>query len=132
MLRLGKEKDSLRIVEDQTGSPTYAPDLAEKVWKIIEKALAGEKFPSGVYHIAGTGFTNWAAFAEAIFTEARALRYDVRISQVERIPTREFPTPAQRPANSRLNQAKLRQVFGIEMPFWQESLKLCLKRIGPH
>jgi len=132
MIRLGKEKESLRIVDDQTGGPTYALDIANQVWGVIRRSLQGEKFPSGVYHLAGQGFTTWAQFAQAIFDEARTLRFELEIQKVEPISTAEFPTPAQRPHNSRLDQAKLRQVFGIEMPFWRESLKLCLKRIGPY
>jgi dTDP-4-dehydrorhamnose reductase len=131
MLRLGKDKEKIRIVSDQVGGPTYAPDLAGFVWTVIARILKGEKFPSGVYHVCGQGFASWADFAEGIFAEAKALRFSLELQAVERISTTEFPTPAQRPLNSRLDQTRLRQVFGFEMPFWRESLKLCLKRIGP-
>lgn len=130
MLRLGKEKETLRVVQDQVGAPTYAPDLAEAGWKLIRKLKAGEKLPSGVYHLAGRGETNWAQFAEAIFEEARALRAELKIQKVEGIATSEYPTPAKRPLNSRLDQSKAKSLLGLEMPNWRESLKLCVKRIG--
>jgi dTDP-4-dehydrorhamnose reductase len=131
MLRLGRDKTVLKVVGDQVGGPTYAPDLASNVWKIIGRIMNGEKFPSGIYHAANTGFASWAEFAQAIFDEAKALRFSLQVEKIEAITSEEYPTVAERPLNSRLDQAKLKMVFGIEMPFWRESLKLCLKRIGP-
>lgn len=130
MLKIAKEKESIRIVNDQIGSPTYAPEIAENVWKLVERYLAGEKFRWGVYHLAGQGFTNWAEFAENIFAEARILRHELKIQEVVPIPTSDFPSPAQRPLNSRLNQTKVKTQLGLELPPWRDSLKLCLKRIG--
>lgn len=129
MLRAGRDKTALRVVQDQFGSPSYAPAIAETVWKVIERVRGGEKFPSGVYHLAGQGITSWHGFAEAIFEEARALRYDLTVEKVEGIQTSEYPTPAHRPFNSRLNQDKLKKTFGLEMPAWRDSLRLCLKRM---
>lgn len=131
MLRLGKDKETLQVVDDQIGSPTYAPDLARAVWGLIERFTQGEKLKSGVYHLAGTGETNWADFARAIFDEARKLRFDLEIQNVVGIPSSQYPTAAERPLNSRLDQSKVKSVFGIQMPSWQESTQLCLKRTGP-
>ncbi len=130
MLRAGRDKTTLRVVNDQFGSPSYAPAIAETVWKIIERVKTGEKFASGVYHMAGQGMTSWHGFAEAIFDEARALRYELTVEKVDGIATSEYPTPAHRPQNSRLNQDKLKKVFGLEMPPWRDSLRLCLKRMN--
>jgi dTDP-4-dehydrorhamnose reductase len=129
MLRVGKDKASLRVVNDQFGNPSYAPAIAEIIWKIIERVKSGEKFASGIYHLAGQGTVSWFGFAEAIFNEARALRYDLAVEKVEGIPTSEYPTPAHRPQNSRLSQEKLKKVFDLEMPQWRDSLQLCLKRM---
>ncbi len=129
MLRYGRDRATMRVVNDQVGGPTYAPAIAEAVWKIIERVKAGEKFASGVYHMAGQGFVSWAGFAEGIFAEARALNYSVAVEKVEGIPTSDYPTPAHRPHNSRLNQDKLSKIFGLQLPSWQESVSLCLKRI---
>ncbi len=130
MMKLGKDRDVLRVVNDQIGSPTYAYDIAENVWKIIKRYKAGEKFKFGIYHLTGQGFTNWADFASAIFEEARALKHPLKVQKVEGIPTSDYPTAAQRPLNSRLDQTKVKEQFGIEMPQWRESLKMCLKRMG--
>jgi len=129
MLRIGKDKTKMQVVNDQIGNPTYAPALAEAVWKIIQRELAGEKFPSGLYHAAGVGETSWAGFAEAIFAEARNLKIPIAVETLEGIPTSAYPTPAHRPANSRLNQSKFQRTFGFQLPTWQESLGLCLRRI---
>jgi dTDP-4-dehydrorhamnose reductase len=130
MLRLGKEKEVLRIVNDQHGAPTYAPDLAAAVWALIARVLQGEQLSSGVFHLAGQGETTWAAFAEAIFEEARLLGLELRVKMVEGIPTSEYPTPAARPLNSRLDQSRASSLLGLRMPYWHESLRLCLKRMG--
>lgn len=131
MLKAGKEKTNLRIVSDQIGSPSYAPELAESVWKIINRLSEGEKFPSGVYHLAGQGETSWHGFAENIFQQAKSLKFDLAIEKLDSISSEEYPTPAHRPLNSRLNQDKIKKVFGISTVAWQESVQLCLRRIGP-
>lgn len=130
MLKLGKEKPSLRVVADQVGAPTYAHDIAENVWKLVERYKAGETLKYGLYHMAGQGQTNWAQFAETIFAESLKLKPDLKIEKVEGIPTSDYPTVAQRPLNSRLSQEKLKNILKIEMPQWEDSLKLCLQRMG--
>lgn len=135
MLKLGKEKEKLGVVSDQVGSPTYAPDIASAVWGIIKRYQKGETFKSGIYHIAGNGFTNWAEFAENIFAQARAiqhLNFDLKIKTIEPVKSIDYQTVAHRPLNSRLDQSKLKATFGIEMPDWKESLNLCLKKLGAH
>lgn len=131
MLRAGKDKSQLRVVSDQVGSPSYAPELAEKVWNIVLRLQNGEKFPSGIYHLAGQGETSWHGFAENIFQQAKDLKYKLMIENVESIPTKDYPTPAHRPLNSRLDLTKFSKVFGITTVPWQESVQLCLRRIGP-
>ena len=129
MLKLGHQKDHLRIVDDQVGGPTYAPALAEIVWKIVDQIDREEPLKYGLYHIAGTGEVSWAGFAEKIFEIARSLKYDLRVNSIERIPTEDYPTPAKRPLNSRLDQSKLKDQLGIVMPEWTESLQLCLRKL---
>lgn len=129
MLRMAESKTELNIVNDQVGNPTYAPDIAVLVWKIIKNIKNGEKYPSGVYHLAGQGETSWAGFAEAIFLEAKNLKFNMKIEKVHQIASSDYMTPAPRPKNSRLNLEKFKNVFGLEMPPWKESMSLCLRRL---
>ncbi|MGB3554284.1 MAG: dTDP-4-dehydrorhamnose reductase, partial [Jannaschia sp.] len=114
MLRLGAERDSLRIVADQIGGPTPARAIAVACLACIDGLRAGK--PSGIHHFAGTPDTSWADFARAIFTAADL---DCR---VEDIPSAAFPTPAARPANSRLDCTALAETYGIERPDWRAGL----------
>lgn len=121
MLNLGKTRDHLRVVADQRGCPTAAGDLADIVLGIAHAALAGWRDEyAGIFHSGGTGETTWHGFAEAIFAEAA--RHGARAPTVEPITTAEFPTPAKRPADSRLDCSKLERVFGLRQPAWQTSL----------
>ncbi len=129
MLKLGATKTELRVVSDQVGSPTYAPDMADMIWKIILSLRQGQKFPSGVYHLAGNGFVSWAQFAEAIFAEAQKLKFDLKIEKVLPILSADYPTSAHRPLNSRLDISKFEKTFQMQMPSWQESMSLCLRRL---
>ena len=121
MLALGQTRDHLRVVADQRGCPTAAGDLADIILGIAAQADAGwrDEF-SGVFHSCGTGETTWHGFAEAIFAEAA--RHGARVPVVEPITTAEFPTPARRPADSRLDCAKLADVFGLRQPAWRDSV----------
>lgn len=119
MLRLGKQKETLSIVEDQIGSPTYAPDLAKCLWEI---AFHYSSLESGVFHIAGSGFTSWAVFAETAFKYYSALRDDLLVKSISKIRTSEYPTIAQRPLNSRLSQEKLKTLTGMTLPHWESAL----------
>jgi dTDP-4-dehydrorhamnose reductase len=129
MLALAQSRDEVRVVADQFGSPTYAPDIAVAIVAITRNLLRRPSDPllRGVFHLAGSGETSWAGFATAIFAflAAKALRKPALTS----ITSADYPTPARRPANSRLNCAKLARVHGIELPSWRDSLRICLGRI---
>ena len=129
MLRLGKEKEKLQIVSDQVGGPTYTVDMARLIWPLLRDQTSSMK-ASGTYHLAGQGFASWAQFAEQIFQEAKAANFDLKVQSVEKILSMDYPTLAHRPLNSRFDQSKVKQAFGIEMPQWQDSLRLCLQRMG--
>ena len=128
MLRLGKERETLNIVNDQFGAPTYAPALAEATIKALDYASTLPQFPSGTYHLCGGGGTNWQEFAEEIFVQARIRGIDLEVRNVEGIPTSAYPTPATRPLNSQMNCQKAKELLHIELPLWQESLKTCMER----
>lgn len=121
MLRLGKEKEVLRVVADQYGCPTYAADLAEAILAIAAKLHAGKEINWGTYHYSGKGMTTWHGFAEAIFELAKEY-YSLAIKKVVPITTAEYPTPAKRPARSVLDCSLLVRYFGIQLRPWQESL----------
>jgi len=119
MLRLGAERPVLRVVADQTGSPTSAADIAEAIRDIVRHIEAG-KAHWGTYHFAGAGAVTWHGFAEAIFVEAAPWRG--RPPLVEPIGTGEYPTPVRRPANSVLDCTKIGEAFGIVPRPWRAAL----------
>lgn len=119
MLRAGADRDVLRVVADQIGTPTPAALIAE----VTAQALQHEGALSGTWHLTATGETSWHGFAEAIFTEAVAAGVLPRAPKVEAITTAEYPTPAKRPAYSHLDVTKLERDFGVSLPSWQEGLK---------
>lgn len=124
MLRLGKEKGSLNVVFDQVGSPTYAADLAGAILSIVKKSeKEPEKFVPGIYHFSDEGVASWYDFAKAIFEIA-----DVNCL-VTPVRSAEFPTPARRPAYSVLDKSKIKNTFGIKIPYWRESLITCMKKL---
>lgn len=126
MLRLGGEREELSIVEDQVGAPTFAPDLALRSWECLIQALKKPQFPTGIYHLAGSGEVSWYEFAKEIFTLVRARGWSGKIQSIKPIPSSAYPTPAQRPHNSRLDQSKAKSTFGVLMPDWRVSLEKCL------
>ena len=127
MLRLAESRDEVSVVGDQLGRPTAAADLAAAVLAMGERLLQDEAAAEGVFHYSGAGDATWAEFAEAIFEgAARRGRPGAR---VRRITTAEFPTPARRPANSRLNTAKI-EGLGVPPRPWREALDICLDRLG--
>lgn len=132
MLRLGAERESLSVVGDQIGHPTSAQAIARATYKALEVALAApsETPKWGVYHMAGQGETSWQGFAVEIFRQARELGLPIKVTGVNAIATAEYPTPAKRPLNSRLNQDRLRSAFEITMPRWQDSLSEVLKDLA--
>ena len=128
MLRLGAERDEVGVVADQWGNPTNALDIADALFALARRLIANSS-PNlrGVFHLAGSGEATWADVAEQTFAVAERLgRKPVR---VKRIATADYPTPARRPANSRLNTAKLRENFGLSTPPWRDSLENCVVRL---
>ncbi len=125
MLRLGKERDKLGIVDDQTGTPTYAGDLAKVILRILQRTAEDKnRFVPGIYHFSNEGIASWYDFAKAIF------EYTPEITcQVVPIDTAAYPLPASRPAYSVLNKSKIKTTFEIEIPYWRDSLKLCLLKL---
>ena len=123
MLRLAKDRDSLGIVGDQFGGPTYASDIAKVLIEIANQILAGKENAFGVYHFTGKPYVSWYEFAKAIFAEAELQNILEKSPLVNSIATSDYPTPAKRPANSRLDLTKIRQVFNIEPSDWQVALK---------
>ncbi len=121
ILRLAKDRDSLGIVSDQIGSPTYAADLATGIKKFITHKNLAEL--AGIYHFSNSGVASWYDFAIAI-KNIKQLSV-----QVNPINTSEYPTPATRPSYSVLNCKKLKQTLAIEIPHWQDSLAICLSKI---
>ncbi|MGQ9866969.1 MAG: dTDP-4-dehydrorhamnose reductase [Pseudanabaenaceae cyanobacterium] len=122
MLALARERSHLRIVDDQIGAPTWSRAIAEITAQIVAQKPRDR---AGVYHLTAAGYTSWYGFAKAIF----ALDPDAAshtLTTVEPIPSCAYPTPAQRPANSRLDNTKLRTHFGFALPDWEVGLTLAL------
>lgn len=119
MIRLMKERESLNVVNDQVGAPTYAADLAEAILQIF---VSGNWTP-GIYHYSNQGKISWFDFASAIREETGSL------CQVNPIPSSQFPTPAKRPSFSLLDTRKIRTTFSLEIPDWRSSLKRCLSQL---
>jgi len=127
MLRLGKEKEMVRVVADQYGCPTYAADLADAILTIAGQINEGRDIIWGIYHYCGKGETTWHAFAQAIFHLAK--QYDTfRVKKIVPITTAEYPTPATRPANSGMDCSLITKNLGISLRPWQESLADMLNR----
>jgi dTDP-4-dehydrorhamnose reductase len=121
MLRLGKEKDSLGVIFDQVGTPTYARDLAYTILDILPQIK--NETPE-IYHYSNEGVASWYDFARAIFELTNTT------CEVNPITTDQYPTPASRPHYSLLNKAKIKDAFAISIPYWKNSLKQCLEHLG--
>ena len=131
VLRVARERQEMKIVDDQHGAPTAAPDLARVAFELVRfgDGLAGPRPPadtlaalSGVYHLAAAGETTWFAFAQEALRLRRVAEPAAEFARLVPIPSSDYPTPARRPLNSRLDCSKLRRTFGIELPPWQRSL----------
>ena len=120
MLRLGRERNTLNVVADQIGTPTYAADLALAMMRVVEYAAAGVNKP-GVYHYSNDGACSWYDFTCEIHRQA-----GITTCAVTPIPTTDYPTPAARPAYSVLSKAKIIREFDLSVPSWQSSLARCL------
>ena len=128
MLRVAATRDELTVVADQQGCPTAALDIADAVIAVGRNLLASrDERLRGVFHMTGAGATNWAEFARTIF-EISARRGGPE-ARVRPITTAEYPTPARRPANSRLDGTKLTQVHGVTLPDWRLSTESCIARL---
>jgi len=121
MLRLGRERDQLTIVDDQIGAPTTAEAITEATLAVLEKLAtsANDATLSGTYHLTCAGAGSWCDFAQAIFSEFERQQ---KAPQVTGIPTEAYPTPAKRPRNSRMDCSKFTRVFGFHMPEWRKAL----------
>lgn len=126
MLRVGAERDQLRVVADQTGTPTPAALIAD----VTVQALRHPGGLSGTWHLTASGQTSWHGFAEAIFAEALATGVLAKAPAVEAIPSSAYPTPAKRPAWSVLDNRRLQQDFGIALPSWQDGLERVMAEIA--
>ncbi len=139
ILRMARERSVLRIVADQHGAPTWSEELARMAAHVIGQVETGSRGCAldaavaplcGVYHAAGAGETTWFGFAQAIVEEARKLDPEATLAKVEAITTAEYPTPARRPANSRLNCAKLQRAFGWRMSEWSASVARVIEQLA--
>jgi dTDP-4-dehydrorhamnose reductase len=134
ILALLRERNELRIVDDQIGAPTWAAEIAQATAAIIDAAVherAEGQFASGLYHLTASGATSWHGFSAAILKgAARHALLPARLApRLVPIPSEDYPRPAARPKNSRLAGDELRQRFGIALPDWEEGLSLCLEEM---
>jgi len=138
ILKLAREREVLRIVADQHGAPTWSRDLATMTAHVIERCettaqttgwKAALQDASGIYHAAGGGETTWFEFAAEAVRQQREKERGVRFAKIEAISTDQYPTPAKRPSNSRLNCTKLKERFEWTMMDWQDSLREVLSEL---
>jgi len=129
MLRLAADRDEIGVVADQVGSPTSALDIADGVLAVGKNLVEKPQDSAlrGIFHMAGEGFASWADFAQEIF--AASTRLGGPGARVRPIATADYPTPAKRPANSRLDCGKLASIHGVALPPWQTSLEPCIRRL---
>lgn len=128
MLKLGREKETLRVVADQYGCPTMAADLAEAILEVVRQIERKESVKWGTYHFCGAGKTTWYGFADAIFEIARKYEKLV-VRNVVPISTAKYPTPVKRPANSELDCTKIQSYFGLQPRPWKESLATMIEQL---
>ena len=130
MLRLAQEREQLSVINDQFGAPTGADLLADVTAHAI-RHVAQHPEHLGLYHCVAGGETTWHAYAEFVIAKARQLRPDLafKVQQIDPVPTSAFPTPAQRPHNSRLDTAKLQTHMGLHLPHWQQGVERMLQEI---
>ncbi len=119
MLRLGKERDELGVIFDQVGTPTYARDLARAILTAVDQGIV-----PGVYHYSNEGVCSWYDFTRSIHCV-----YGIDYCMVRQLHTEEYPTPAKRPNYSVLDKTKIKETYNISIPWWEDSLKECLKEM---
>lgn len=132
MLKLAKMHDSLNIVDDQWGCPTYAGSIAEVIFSLLEKSKIEAGPNTGLYHLCNQGKTNWHNFAEEIFTQAYAANLITQKPALTGIPSSDYPTPAQRPKNSELCCLKLENDFAITLRNWTATLATTLSALNEY
>ena len=125
MLRLGKEREELKVVVDQVGSPTWSKDIATAITQL----LINVDNPAGIYNFTNSGVASWFDLTKAIFEEAKISGIPLKIQRVIPITTAEYPTPAVRPAYSVLSSQKISQQLGYIPPYWRDSLKAMLNQL---
>ena len=125
IVRLSEEREKLRVVFDQVGSPTYARDLARTILIIISKTGTGNvDWKPGIYHYSNEGVCSWYDFAKTI------MEFKEINCEVLPIETVDYPTPAKRPAYSVLNKSKIKRIFGVQIPYWRDSLYDCIQALN--
>lgn len=126
MLKLAQQRDSLKVIFDQIGTPTYANDLAQAIMVIVQSERFNQtSLPSEIYHYSNEGVCSWYDFSKAIF-ELTAI--DCRVSPIE---TKDYPTAAARPHYSLLNKTKIKREYNLSIPYWKDSLAQCISNIKP-
>lgn len=129
MLRLGQERDALSIVSDQVGGPTSARSIAQALWQVAQQYQSSGDCPWGTYHFSGTPTCSWHDFACEIFTQATTLGLIAKTPKLNPIKTCDYPTPAQRPAYSVLDNTKISQQFNIAQSDWKSELNFVLRQL---
>ena len=130
MLRLAQERERLSVIDDQFGAPTGAELIADVSAHAIRQAMAQPQ-DAGLYHLAASGETTWNGYAKHVIAQSGRAQSAIKIvaNEVACVPTSAFPTPAQRPHNSRLSTAKLQTTFGLRLPAWQQGVDRMLAEI---
>lgn len=128
MLRLAAERERLTVVADQAGAPTGAELIADVSAHALRATLADPAL-CGSYHLAAAGETSWHTYAGFVVDEARRLGASLKVAEIAPIPTADYPTPAARPLNSRLDTSRLRTRFGLHLPDWQDGVARMLREV---
>lgn len=129
MLRLAKERTELSIINDQYGAPTGADLLADCTAHAVA-AVQGNPKAAGLYHLVASGTTTWFEYANVVFNHARKEGVELALKDVNAVPTISFPTPAQRPLNSRLDNSKFQQTFNLNLPGWKTGVQRMLEELS--
>ena len=125
MIKLGSERESLNVIFDQVGTPTYAEDLADAILKAMDQTIDTDHEKGGIYHFSNEGVCSWYDFTIKIHEIA-----GIKTCKVNPIETKDYPTKAARPHYSVLNKSKIKQTFNISIPHWEASLKDCIKELS--
>jgi dTDP-4-dehydrorhamnose reductase len=130
--RLAREREELKVVDDQVGSPTSSIQIARATAKLVQRYAEGNSiaFPAGIYHTTAAGSVSWCGFARAI-VEALSERETFKLQRILAVPCSEFPTPARRPLNSVLSNRKFENIFGFRLESWQAGLAEVVRQISP-